>query len=135
MSEQAGAARPPYPREPMQAGGTQEPGGDRDLPPYKDRQTTGKSGEQLEQERGGPGSSQAGPRDVSQAEREGMTDTDTSPSGPMGVGESTTTSGQDIMRGTSEEARRTDRLDGGIADTERNVDEESPVMRTGDQGG
>jgi hypothetical protein len=64
-----------------------------------------------------------------------MTDTDTAPKGPYNVGETTTTSGEDIGRGMSEEARKEDRFDGGIADSTTNVDPDSPPMRTGDQGG
>jgi len=146
MAEQeSGAARPPYPREPnVHSGGKQDPGGgDRPLPPYDDselpgqpgRQTTGKGADQLIQERGGVGKSDAGPREVSPEERGGMEDTDITPPVQHNVGASTTTSGEDIMRGTSEEARRDERLDGGIADTESNVDADSPVARTGDQGG
>jgi len=138
MTEQgSGAARPPYPREPnVHSGGEQEPeSGGRLLPPYDDRQKTGKDQDELSQERGGAGKSDVGPRDVSQEEREGMEATDIKPPVQHGVGETTTTSGEDIMRGTSEEARRKERLDGGIADTESNVDPDSPVVSTGDQGG
>jgi hypothetical protein len=138
MTEQeSGVARPPYPREPnVHSGGEQEPeSGGRLIPPYDDRQKTGKGEDELAQERGGAGKSDVGPRDVSQEELGGMEATDINPPVQHGVGETTTTSGEDLMRGTSEEARRKERLEGGIADTGKNVDEDSPVMRTGDQGG
>lgn len=145
MAEQESeVARPPYPREPnVHSGGEQDPGaGDRPLPPYDEselpgqpgRQTTGKSNEQLIQERGGAGKSDVGPREVSEEERGGMEATDITPQVQHNVGASTTTSGQDIMHGTSEEARRAERVEGGIS-TESNVDPDSPDMRTGDQGG
>jgi hypothetical protein len=128
MSEQV--SKPPYPREPQAyPGGAQEPGGP--VPPYEGRQT-GTEGKDVEEERGGQGS-QAGPRQVSEAERGGMSDTEMSPSGPLGVGESTTTSGEDLSRGTSEASRRSDRIDTGVS-REENVDPDSPAMHTGDQG-
>lgn len=136
MTEQgSGPAQPPYPREPnVHSGGKQEPGSDRDLPPYEGRQTTGKSPEELAAERGGTGSSEAGAREVSQAEREGMGDTDMEPAGPLGVGISTTKSGEDLSRGMSEAAQRKDRLDSGLSD-EGNKDPASPATSSGDQGG
>lgn len=121
-------SKPPYPREPHHPGGAQEPGGL--TPPYEGRG----SGDKTEERSGVPGH-EAGPRQVSDAERGGMTDTDTAPKGPYNVGETTTTSGEDIGRGMSEEARKEDRFDGGIADSTTNVDPDSPPMRTGDQGG
>lgn len=129
MSEQAQrASKPPYPREPQAyPGGAQEPGGL--VPPYEGRQTG--EGQDVEEERGGPGS-QAGPRQVSEAEREGMSDTDMSPSGPLGVGETTTTSGEDLGRGMSEERQREDRLNTGISDEEQTT---GPATHRGDQGG
>jgi hypothetical protein len=121
--------KPSYPREPQaHPGGEQELGGL--TPPYEGRQTEG--GE--EKGVGMPGH-EAGPRDVSDAERGGMTDTDMAPKGPMGVGASTSRSGEDYGRGMSDEARKADRLEGGIADSTTNVDPDSPPMHTGDQGG
>jgi len=132
--QQGGVARPPYPREPnVHSGGEQEPGSDRDLPPYDDRQKTGKSQEELEQERVGAGHS-APPRQVSDAEREGVGDTDMEPAGPLGVGISTTTSGEDLSSGMSEEAQRKDRLDSGLSD-ESSKATDSPATSSGDQGG
>jgi len=135
MAEQKqDVAQPPYPREPnVHSGGKQEPGGDRPLPPYEDRQTTGKDQDELVSERGGEGSL-AGPREVSQAEREGISDTDMSPSGPHRVGESPSESGNEQALTDSEASRRSDRLDTGVS-REENVDPESPVTHTGDQGG
>jgi len=130
MTEQeSGVARPPYPREPnVHSGGEQEPdSGDRLLPPYDDRQKAGKSQDELSQERGGAGKSDVGSRETSEEESGGMEATDIKPPAQHGVGETTTTSGEDLMRGTSEEARREERLEGGIADT--------GSMPTGDQGG
>jgi hypothetical protein len=130
MTEQGqGVAQPPYPREPnVHSGGKQDPGGDRDLPPYHDLKETG-SGEGAT---GGTATShEAGPRDISQAEREGVSDTDMAPSGPHGVGESSSTSGEDIARGMSEEAQRADRLNTGISDEKAT----GPAMHPGDQGG
>jgi hypothetical protein len=135
MTEQGqGVAQPPYPREPnVHSGGKQEPGGDRPLPPYDKRQMSGKDQDELVEERGGAGSA-AGPRNVSQAERQGVSDTAMSPSGPHGVGESPSTSGNEQALTDSEASRRSDRLDTGVS-REENVDPESPAMHSGDQGG
>lgn len=135
---QQGPAQPPYPREPnVHSGGEQDPGGDRDLPPYESRQKEGPGTDQdaLLRERGGVPGHEAGPRDVSSAESGGMTDTDTAPKGPHGVGQTTSTSGEDYGRSMSEAGHTADRFDGGIADSTSNVDPDSPSMRTGDQGG
>lgn len=136
MSEQnVGPAPPPIPREPnVQSGGTQEPGGI--VPPYEGRQEEGKSQEELAKDplRQGPGSA-AGPREVSQAEREGVSDTDTTGASPLGVGESTTTQGNELMVNKSEAAHRSDQLDHGVGGQTENVDPESPAMLSGDQGG
>jgi len=130
MTEQGqGVAQPPYPREPnVHSGGKQDPGGDRDLPPYDDLKEKTGSGEGTG---GTPTSHEAGPREVSQAEREGVSDTDMAPAGPHGVGQSPSTSGEDIGRGMSEEAQRADRLNTGISDE----DTTGPAMHPGDQGG
>ena len=139
MTQQGpGVAQPPYPREPnVHSGGKQEPGGDRELPPYEDRQKEGPGTDQdkLLEERGGVPGHEAGPRDISQEERAGYSDTDTAPKDPHGVGASTSTSGEELGSGMSEEAHTKDRFDGGIADSTSNVDPDSPPMRTGDQGG
>jgi hypothetical protein len=139
MTQQGpGVAQPPYPREPnVHSGGQQDPGGDRDMPPYEDRQKEGAGTDQdaLLRERGGVPGHEAGPRDVSGAESGGMTDTDMAPKGPQGVGQSTSTSGEDYGRRMSEAGHTEDRFDGGIADSTTNVDPDSPQMRTGDQGG
>jgi hypothetical protein len=132
--QQSGAARPPYPREPnVHSGGVQEPGSDRDLPPYDDRQKTGPGTdkEALLEERGGVPSHETGPREVSQAERDGVGDTDMAPKGPHGVGQSPSTSGEDIAP-ISEDAHRDDRLDTGVSDEDQIS---GPAMHRGDQGG
>jgi hypothetical protein len=130
MSEQAQREpKPSYPREPQAyPGGAQEPGGP--VPPYPDRGTG--EGQDVMEERGGVPGSEAGPRQVSDAERGGMSDTDMSPSGPHGVGETTTTSGEDFGRGMSEEGHREDRLDTGISEEGQIT---GPAMQPGDQGG
>jgi hypothetical protein len=67
-------------------------------------------------------------------DREGVSATDTTPSGPHGVGMSTSTSGNEPSLTGSEESHREDRLDAGVSG-EQNVEPESPPMRAGDQGG
>jgi hypothetical protein len=137
MSQQSGeVAQPPYPREPnVHSGGKQDPGGDRELPPYDDRQQSGPSQEELASnpQKTGAGSG-ATPRQTSQAEREGVSPTDTTAASPHGVGVSTSTQGNEPPLTDSEAAHRSDRMDAGISQ-EQNVDPESPAMRTGDQGG
>lgn len=81
-------------------------------------------------ERGGVPSHETGPRQVSEAERGGVSDTPMAPSGPMGVGQSTSTSGEDLAP-MSEDAQRSDRLDTGISDEKST----GPAMNPGDQGG
>lgn len=134
MTEQGqGVAQPPNPREPnVHSGGKQEPGSDRELPPYEGRQKTGPGDdkEALLRERGGVPSHETGPREVSDAERGGMTDTDMAPAGPHGVGQSTTTSGEDLAP-ASEDAHRADRLDTGISQEKAG----GAAMHPGDQGG
>ncbi len=125
-----GVAPPPYPREPnVHSGGKQEPGGL--VPPYEGRQESGE-GKDLKKDQSSHGHD-AGPREVSEAEREGMTDTETNPAGPLGVGISTTTSGNEPPLHDSEASRRSDRMDTGVS-REKNVDPASPPMHTGDQG-
>ncbi len=139
MTEQGqGVAQPPYPREPnVHSGGKQEPGSGIEKPPYADRQTTGPGEDKdaLLRERGGVPSHETGPRDISQAEREGVSDTDMAPTGPHGVGATTTTSGQDQSHGKSEDARREDRINAGLSDVGNKATPGSPVTSSGDQGG
>jgi hypothetical protein len=132
-----GVSSTPYPREPAISGGDQDPGPDRETPPYSDRQKEGPGTDKdaLLAERGGVPGHEAGPRDISQEEREGYSDTDTAPKDIHGVGDTTSTSGEDYGRQMSEAGHTKDRFDGGIADSTTNVDPESPKMRTGDQGG
>jgi hypothetical protein len=67
-------------------------------------------------------------------DREGVSPADTTPSGPHGVGTSTSTPGNEPSLTDSEESHREDRLDAGIS-SESNVDSGSPPMHSGDQGG
>jgi len=131
MTEQGqGVAQPPYPREPnVHSGGKQEPGGL--VPPYEGRQESSE-GKDLEKERSGT-SHEAGPREVSEAEREGVPATDTTGASPHGVGVSTSTPGNEPARNLSEAGHDSDRMDTGIS-REENVDPESPAMHSGDQG-
>ena len=76
----------------------------------------------------------AGPREVSQAEREGLTSTDPNPEGPLS-GVSMTKQGNERMYGSSEEAHRAEQMDIGVGGEPKNVDPDSPRMMTGDQGG
>lgn len=137
MTEQdSSVARPPLPREPnVHSGGEQDPGsGDRPLPPYDDRQTTGKGQDQLTQERGGTGKSDVGSRQVSDEERAGVGDADLAPQGPHGVGQSPSTSGEDLSSGMSEAGRTKERLDSGLSDVSKKATD-SPATSSGDQGG
>ena len=137
MTEQRGGpAKVSNPREPyVHSGGKQDPGGDREMPPYKERQQTGKSREELVEERGDAGSSEAGPRHVSQVEREGVPDTDTTAASPRGVGESIVKQGNERMANKSDTAQRADQTNIGIGGASENIDPESPTVLTGDQGG
>lgn len=131
--QQGGVAQPPYPREPnVHSGGKQEPGSDRDLPPYEDRK---KSGYTEEEERARQAtdsltSHEAGAREISDAEQEGLTDTDPRPSDPQGAGPSPSTSGESFAP-ASEDARRAERLDTGLSQGSST----GPDMHSGDQGG
>ncbi|MBV9140656.1 MAG: hypothetical protein JO115_07040 [Pseudonocardiales bacterium] len=134
MSEQpVREPKPSYPREPSAyPGGVQEPGGL--VPPYEGRQT---EGPRQDEEAGDTTqrSAAAGPREVSQAEREGVSPTDTTAASPHGVGVSTSTQGNVRMHGSSTEAQKADQLDAGTDDLTPNIDPESPTMIRGDQGG
>lgn len=136
MSEQpVRPAKAPYPREPSAyPGGEQEPGGL--VPPYEGRKTES-SGEQ--EQAGGSDPTQrsaaAGPREVSQAEREGVSPTDATAASPHGAGVSTSTQGNVRMHGSSTEAQKADQLDSGVGGRTENIDPESPTVMTGDQGG
>jgi hypothetical protein len=125
MGEQ-GPAKPPYPREPHHPGGEQELGGP--VPPYEGR-SEGPSAPHTAGE-----GSQAGPREISDAEREGVPDTDTTAASPLGVGVSTTKRGEERMYGTSKEAQKAEQTEAGTQ-REPNIDEESPPQMMGDQGG
>ena len=126
----------PYPGEPnIQSGGEQEPGGP--VPPYEGRQPPGTPQEELaaqDAQKQGEGHA-AGPREVSEAEREGVPATDTTGASPLGAGVSKGNKGNEAMLGDSEEAHRSDQVDTGIGGHPENVDPESPTMIAGDQGG
>ncbi|MCA1674699.1 MAG: hypothetical protein LC799_21735, partial [Actinobacteria bacterium] len=94
---------------------------------------TGTDKEQLIEE-GSRSGHDAGPREVSQEEREGVPPTDTSPGSPHGVGESRGSQGNEQMLGESNEARRQDRLETGVSRSQP-IDPESPNLHSGDQGG
>ncbi|GAA2900262.1 hypothetical protein GCM10010517_65890 [Streptosporangium fragile] len=93
-------------------------------------------------EAGGPG------REVSEEEREGVSSTDTEPESVRGVGPSESRSGERIAVTEGEEGRETVGAEGagrpygtsrledstGVGSPET-VDEESPRMPSGDQGG
>jgi hypothetical protein len=106
------------------------------VPPYEGRQETGKSAEQLIEEGRGAGHD-AGPRELSQEEREGVPATDTSAASPMGVGESVNSQGNEQALGDSEDSRRKERSEtthGGVGRSEP-IDPDSPNLQPGDQGG
>jgi hypothetical protein len=67
-------------------------------------------------------------------DREGVSAADTTPSGPHGVGMSTSTSGNEPSLTDSEESHHEDRIDAGVSH-EQNVAPGSPPMPSGDQGG
>lgn len=127
--ERVQPAKAPLPNEPnVYTGGKQEPGGP--IPPYEGRQTEGPSPEP----QGGQGSA-APPREMSEAEREGVPDTDTTAASPLGVGVSKTKQGNVRTYGSSEEARKAEQMDIGVGGETENIDPESPRMPAGDQGG
>ncbi|MGH3781920.1 MAG: hypothetical protein ACRDRO_15185 [Pseudonocardiaceae bacterium] len=139
MTEQRqGPAQVSNPGEPyVHSGGKQEPGSGIEMPPYDDRQKAGKSQDELaaDPQRGGPGTSDAGPRQVSQAEREGVSATDTTAASPLGAGESLNKQGNERMVGKSAAAHESDQKDAGVGGQTKNIDPASPEVLTGDQGG
>lgn len=118
----------------IHSGGKQEI--DSPLPPYEGRETTGKDKEQLIEERIST-DHDAGPRNVSQEEREGVSATDASAASPLGVGVSTTSQGNEEALGESEEARTKGRLETANTGVGRSkpIDPNSPDLQPGDQGG
>jgi hypothetical protein len=137
MTEQGeGVAQPPYPREPnVHSGGEQDPGGDRELPPYAERQTSGPTQEEQVKDPQKMGEDISGQREVSQAEREGVSATDATAASPLGVGESIVKQGNERMYGRSDEAHTSDQVDVGVGGRTENIDPESPTAMQGDQGG
>jgi hypothetical protein len=89
----------------------------------------------MTEQREGPGTSDAGARTVSQAESEGVGDTDTTAASPMGVGESMVTQGNERMVNKSDAAQKVDQTDIGVGGHTKNFDPASPDVLTGDQGG
>lgn len=136
MSEQPiHPAQPPLPSEPnAYTGGKQVPGGI--VPPYKGRQTDGPTQEEQAKnpQKMGEGTA-AGPRDISDVEREGVPSTDTTARSPLGAGVSKGNRGNEKMYGRSAEAHEADRLDIGVGGRSPNIDPSSPATPTGDQGG
>lgn len=99
------------------------------LPPYKDLKGEEGDGSDFTSQ-----GHEAPPRDISSAERGGVSDTDMAPSGPHGVGESSRAPGNEQMLGASDEEMRAERMDEGI-DKRKPIDPNSPDVRVGDQGG
>jgi hypothetical protein len=129
MGEEVHPAKAPLPREPnVSSGGKQEPGGL--VPPYEGHKKEGPS----DKPQAGEGS-MAGPREVSEAEREGVSPTDTTAASPLGVGVSTSTQGNERMFGRSEEAQQAEQREAGVGGETPNIDPDSPPALTGDQGG
>jgi hypothetical protein len=139
MTDQgAGPAQVSNPREPyVHSGGKQEPGAGIEKPPYDARQTSGMSQDELaaDPQRTGPGTSDAGARTVSQAEREGVSATDTTAASPLGVGESISKQGNERMVNKSAAAHDSDQKDVGVGGRTPNLEPEMPESPTGDQGG
>lgn len=126
----AGRSRGPN----IHSGGEQDIGAP--VPPYEGRQTSGKDKDQLIEE-GRRSGHDAPPREISREEQEGVSPTDTSAASPLGVGESSSTQGNERKLGESEESHRKDRLEtshSGIGQSEP-IDPDSPNMQPGDQGG
>ena len=136
MSEQpVRPAQPPLPNEPnAYTGGKQVPGGL--VPPYEGRQTDGPTQEEQakDPQKTGEGTV-AGPRQISDVEREGVPSTDTTGSSPLGAGVSKGNRGNEKMYGRSDEAHESDQLDIGVGGRTENIDPSMPTTPTGDQGG
>jgi len=137
MTEQ-GPAQVSNPQEPyVHSGGKQEPGSGIEMFPYEGRQKTAEDEADVlkQQQRSGPGTSDAGPRDVSQAEREGVPSTDTTGRSPLGAGQSINKQGNERMVNKSDAAQRADQTDVGVGGASENIDPESPTILPGNQGG
>ncbi|MGH4025655.1 MAG: hypothetical protein ACRDRV_13855 [Pseudonocardiaceae bacterium] len=113
----------------IHSGGTQDIGAP--TPPYEGRSV----GDEIDKR--GSTDHDAGSREISQEEREGVSPTDTTAASPHGVGESRGSQGNEQMLGESEEARRKDRLEASHSGVGRSepIDPESPNLQPGDQGG
>lgn len=111
----------------IRSGGHQEPGGP--VPPYEGRSM---SGEDIHK-RNYP-DHEAGPREVSEVESQGVPSTDTTAASPLGVGVSKGRQGNERALNWSEEKREKERMNAGVAPT-RPIDPASPNLPVGDQGG
>jgi len=113
----------------IHSGGTQDIG--TSTPPYEGRSVGD------ETDKRGRTDHDAGSRQVSQEEREGVPPEDTTAASPHGAGVSTGTQGNEQMVGESKEAHRKDREEStysGVGSSTP-VDPESPNLSPGDQGG
>lgn len=111
-------------------------GGEQDIgapvPPYE-----GRSAGSEDIEKRGKTGHDAGPREVSEEERQGVPPDDTSAASPRGVGVSTGSQGNEAALGKSKEGHREDRQEtthSGVGRSEP-IDPESPNLQPGDQGG
>lgn len=97
----------------IHSGGEQVPGGP--VPPYPGRQTSPADRPPVT-----PRPAEPGPgRHISEEERHGVSSTDTAPHAPLGVGVSMGTQGNQLALGKSDEERRKDREEAGIAPPRR----------------
>ena len=114
----------------IHSGGTQDVG--TPTPPYEGRSVGD------ETDKRGKTDHDAGSREVSKEEREGVPATDTTGASPHGVGDATSGApGNEQALGKSDEERRRDRLEtshSGVGRSEP-IDPESPNLQPGDQGG
>lgn len=97
----------------IHSGGEQVPGGP--VPPYPGRQTSSADRPPVTTRPAEPGPG----RVVSQAEREGVSSTDMAPQAPLGVGVSMGTQGNQLALHKTDEERRQDREEAGIAPPRR----------------
>ncbi|GAA3071813.1 hypothetical protein [Streptosporangium carneum] len=98
---------------------------------------------------GSPPEGRAPGREPSEAERQGVSSTETEPEGPLGVGVSSARSAEEIAQKEGEEGRRTEGVDDGTGrpygtsgpksatgvEPQETVEEESPHIPPGDQAG
>lgn len=114
----------------IHSGGTQEIGAP--VPPYE-----GRSAGSEDIEKRGKTGHDAGAREISEEERQGVPPDDTTAASPHGVGVSTGSQGNEAALGSTNEARRKERQEAthtGVGRSEP-IDPESPNLQPGDQGG